>query len=336
MRKLKFGMLTGALLTSVLAFGETFTDDNGLVWTYTASSGKATLSAVERTDGQALTGTLVIPSTVTNDLTSASATVVEIKKDSFKNLSITSLTVANSVTTIGAGAFANCSAMLSVDLGNGLVTIGHGESNVNGHHANTSNPDSYASSGAFGNCSSLETVTFGENIVTIGAHAFSECIAIEALTLPDSVQTIGENAFCHNTSLASVSLGTGLTTISEDAFYNCPELQSVVFRESDTPLLAIGKNAFAKAVKLTTLTFSESLKSIGNNAFAQCTSLESLAMPGSLTTLGAAAFNGCSSLVSVNLGNGLVTIGHGESNVNGHHANTSNPDSYASSISRQA
>ena len=59
MRTTRFGMLTAALLTSVLAFGETFTDGNGLVWTYTASSSKATLSGVEKQDGSALTGTLV-------------------------------------------------------------------------------------------------------------------------------------------------------------------------------------------------------------------------------------------------------------------------------------
>ena len=62
MRETKLGMLTLALLTGVFVFGETFTDGNGLVWTYTTSSGNATLSAVERADGQAVSGTLVIPS----------------------------------------------------------------------------------------------------------------------------------------------------------------------------------------------------------------------------------------------------------------------------------
>ena len=151
--------------------------------------------------------------------------------------------------------------------------------------------------------------------------------------LPDSVQTIGINAFYHNTALASASFGTGLTSIGENAFRNCSELQSVVFRECDTPLLSIGNCAFASAVKLTTLTFNESLKTIGMGAFAGCTSLEALTLPDSLTTLYGSpysneygAFAECTALKSVKLGSGLVTIGHG---ANGMISDT--PDGWASS-----
>ncbi|MGN0847420.1 MAG: leucine-rich repeat domain-containing protein [Kiritimatiellia bacterium] len=325
MRKLKLEMLLVALLTSVLAFGETFTDGNGLVWTYTASSGNATLSDVAKADGSALDGALTIPSTVKDDVKGVSATVTAIKKDTFKGLPITGLTVADSVTTIGAGAFSGCSSLKSVVFGSGLVTIGDGNSN-----SSTSNPDSLAYSGAFGNCINLETVTFGSALLKIGHHAFSECRALTELTFPDSLQTIGRNAFCRNTSLASVSFGTNLETIDTCGFYDCAELQSVVFRSCDTPRLTIGKNAFAKAVKLTTLTFSESLQTIYAGAFAGCTSLTALTFPDSLTAIYAdgsgGAFNGCSSLKNVVFGSGLVTIGDGNSN-----HNTSNPDSLADS-----
>ena len=102
-------------------------------------------------------------------------------------------------------------------------------------------------------------------------------------------------------------------------------MQSVVFRPCDTPRLTIGINAFAKAVKLATLTFSESLTTIRTGAFAGCTSLAALTMPDSLTAIYAGdtgAFNGCTSLKSVAFGSGLVTIGDG--NVN---SRTSDPDS---------
>ena len=148
------------------------------------------------------------------------------------------------------------------------------------------------------------------------------------------MQTIGVNAFYHNTALSEVSLGTGLVTIDECAFYNCPELQTVVFRESDTPILAINPNAFAGAVKLATLTFSESLKEIGYGAFAGCTALETVTFPNSLTTISGTygaygrigAFNGCTALKSVVFGTGLVTIGNGNSN-----SITDNPDYYGGS-----
>ena len=320
MRKTKLGMLAGALLTSVLAFGETFTDSNGLIWTYTASSGKATLSAVERQDGAALDGALTIPASVVSDSTAVSATVTTIKANSFQGLAITELTVANSVISIGGGAFANCTALRSVVFGSGLVTIGDGNAN-----SRTSDPDSLSDTGAFGNCINLETVTFGNALLEIGHHAFSECRALATLNFPDSLQRIGVNAFCRNTSLASVSFGTDLETIGACAFYDCAELQSVLFRPCDTPRLTIGVNAFAKAVKLTTLTFSESLTTIRTGAFAGCTSLAALTMPDSLTAIYAGdigAFNGCTSLKSVAFGSGLVTIGDGNAN-----SRTSDPDS---------
>ena len=135
------------------------------------------------------------------------------------------------------------------------------------------------------------------------------------------MQTIGVNAFYHNTALASISFGTGLVTIGEQAFYNCPELQTVEFKECDTPLLTVYAYAFANAVKLTTLKFSESLKGINYGAFSDCTSLETLTLPNSLTTIGGpgsynynGAFANCTALKSVKFGSGLVAIGSGYNN----------------------
>ena len=335
-----------ALCCSASAWAAEFTDGNGLKWTYTASSGKATLSNVAKADGSALTGTLTIPATING------ATVTAIGVNAFQNLGITKVQFPEGIMTINYGAFADCTALETLTLpdslteivgrggykgafsgctalrnvkfGAGLVTIGSGTSATY-----DSSPDYYAYTGAFGNCDNLETVEFGPNLKTIGDHAFSECIALKALNIPDSVQSIGLNAFCHNTSLANISFGTGLTTIGDYAFYNCPELQSVIFRECNTPLLTIGVNAFAKAVQLTSLTFSGSLKTVYCGAFADCTALETLALPDSLTEIVGrggykGAFSGCTALRNVKFGAGLVTIGSGTSATY-----DSSPDYYA-------
>ena len=333
-----------AICCSASAWAAEFTDGNGLKWTYTESSGKVTLSNVVKADGSALTGTLTIPATING------ATVTAIGANAFQNLGITKvqfpegimtinygafagcaaleiLTLPDSLTTIGGpgyysynGAFANCTALKSVKFGSGLVTIGNGYSATH---------TSYTNTGAFSNCGNLETVEFGPNLETIGHHAFSECIKLKTLVVPDSVQTIGVNAFYHNTALASISFGTGLVTINEQAFYNCPELQTVEFKECDTPLLTIYPYAFANAVKLTTLKFSESLKGINCGAFSDCTSLETLTLPDSLTTIGGSgnysyngAFANCTALKSVKFGSGLVTIGNGYSATHTSYTNT--------------
>ena len=343
-----------ALVLGLCCFGATtYTYDDGtLTWSYTLSSGKATLTKVEANDSGEITGKLTIPSAInTYTVDSIGArfgtglgisaiefpnTIETINYGAFANCTaLETLVLPDSLTTIGGtgnspnynGAFSGCTSLKSVKFGSGLVTIGNGY-----NYSSNDNPDYYAYNGAFGNCSSLETVEFGSKLETIGHHAFSECIALKTLDLPDSLQTIGVNAFYHNTSLASVSLGTGLVTIDAYAFANCPELQSIVFAESNTPLLSIYSYAFANAVKLTTLTFSESLKSISYGAFSGCTALEELIFPNSLTTIGGTgnspnyngAFSGCTSLKSVKFGSGLVTIGNGYNS-----SSNNNTDYYA-------
>ena len=64
MRKRKGLLLGTALLAGTLTFGDTFTDGNGLVWTYTVKSGNATLSGVAKQDGTTLDGALEIPGAV--------------------------------------------------------------------------------------------------------------------------------------------------------------------------------------------------------------------------------------------------------------------------------
>ena len=296
--------------------------DGPKTWSYTLKNSEATLTGVT---GTSLDGELVIPSEVGDE---TKYPVVAIAAAKFQSLAITSLKIADSVKTIGAGAFANCAELISVDMGDGVVTIANGEPNRVGNGANTQDPDAYRQSGAFGNCINLEEVSFSSSLITLGAHAFSECLALKAIELPDSLQTIGVNCFYHNTSLASVKFGADLETVGQYSFYNCPELQTVEFKANETPLLTIGVYAFAKGVKLTTLSFSNSLKQLNEGAFFGCTALTGLSLPDSLIYIGNAAFANCTSLKTVDMGDGVVTIANGEPNRVGNGANTQDPDSY--------
>ncbi len=65
--------------------------------------------------------------------------------------SLTSVTIANSVTTIGNGAFSSCDSLTSVTVGNSVTTIGHS---------------------AFYNCNNLTSVTIPDSVTTIGYRAF--------------------------------------------------------------------------------------------------------------------------------------------------------------------
>ena len=147
MKSLKSIVAIGAAICcSASAWAAEFTDGDGLKWTYTASSGKATLSNVVKADGSALTGTLTIPATIN------SATVTAIGANAFQNLGITKVQFPEGITTINYGAFADCTALESLTLPDSLTAIKGG----------------YNGRGAFSGCTALKSVKFGSGLTTIG------------------------------------------------------------------------------------------------------------------------------------------------------------------------
>ena len=331
MRKLIAG-LTLLLGMNCLAATTPYTHTDGnLKWSFTLSGNPATatLTGVQAVSGD-LTGAIATPATVKRDNVEGDTafSVTAIAAKSFQSLAITGLTIAESVQTVGAGAFANCTELVSVDMGDGVVTIANGATQYTNNGPNDGNPDGHYLEGAFGGCINLEVVTFSSSLIALGSHAFSECLALKSVELPDSLQTIGVNCFYHNTSLGSVKFGTDLVTIGTYSFYNCPELQSVEFKANETPLLTIGTYAFAKGVKLTTLSFSNSLKQLNVGAFSGCTALTDLVLPNSLTYIANAAFANCTSLKTVDMGNGVETIANGATQYTNNGPNDGNPDGH--------
>ncbi len=126
----------------------------------------------------------------------------------FGYTSLTSVTIGDSVTSIGECVFNACLSLSSVTIGNKVTHIGN-----------------YA----FDGCSRLLSVTIGSGVTSIGEKSFSGCITLKSVTIPDSVKSIGERAFYYCLDLASVTIGIGVTSIGKQAFYDCDNLASVTF-----------------------------------------------------------------------------------------------------------
>ena len=136
--------------------------------------------------------------------------------------SITSVTIGNSVTSIGDYAFYYCTNLTSVTIPNSVTSIGD-----------------YA----FQFCSSLTSVTIGNSVTSIGNSAFEDCIGLTSVTIPNSVTSIGESAFSGCSSLTFLSLGEGITSYGDYAFYSCSALTTIYnYRERPAKL---GKGVFA-------------------------------------------------------------------------------------------
>ena len=235
--------------------------------------------------------------------------------------SLTSITIPDSVTTIGDGAFWNCTSLTSVTI-HGVTTIGNSAFSNCSSLTSITIPDNVTSIGdyAFYYCDSLTSITIPDNVTSIGDSAFEYCRSLTNVTIPDGVMTIENRAFYQCTSLTSVTIGNSVTTIGERAFYECNNLKDVYitdiakwfaikFGDDFANPLHYAHNLYCNGGLVTNLVIPDGVTTIGNYAFRYCDSLTSITIPDSVTKIGDYAFFGCSSLTSVTIGSGVTSIG---------------------------
>ena len=174
---------------------------------------------------------------------------------------IRSVTIPQSVTSIGDRAFDGCSALTTLSLGEKIKTIGN-----------------YA----FLDCTSLTDVTIPQSVTSIGYSAFEGCTDLNPLTI-NGPTLIGSRAFAGCTSLTSLTLCADIQTIGNFAFDNNTSLETVTLPEN---LTSIGEYAFANCTNLKSITIPKNVKTIKSNTFKDCSILEYIILPAGLTSFG--------------------------------------------------
>jgi hypothetical protein len=215
---------------------------------------------------------------------------------------VTGILIGPTVTSIGNGAFFNCSNLgsgLIFTIPNGIVSIGD----------NAFNGTKFTGFIINENLATIGSVALGsDNCATVSVgingnpnfQADSNVLYTTSLTtliwypqsrtgtsytIPDATTTIGQYAFAgstivKNTTLTTIITGTGLINIQAYAFQGCSAL--------------------------TTFTYlaSTGLTTLGNFAFTQ-TGFTIFVIPNSVTSMGATVFNDCNSLTSLTIGSGV-------------------------------
>ena len=214
--------------------------------TYAVSAGKASLlSKIE------------IPATYKGKL------VTKINENGFAFChNLTSITIPDSVTSIGSLAFYDCSK-LTYNIKDNLKYLGNSQ-NPCLYLIDTTNID-------------ITEAKIGTNCRFIGMRAFSSCSKLKSITIPNSVTSIGIGAFYDCVSLTSVTIPDGVTSIGEQAFYGCSSLTSITIPNSVT---SIGEEAFFGCSSLISITIPDGVTSIGAQVCWRCGSLQKIYFKG--------------------------------------------------------
>ena len=135
------------------------------------TGGVATKQFYSRSTSYATNSTYYIP----GSLKSVTITGGNILYGAFCNCKgLTSITIPDSVTSIGSSAFSGCTGLTSITIPDSVTSIG---------------------SSAFSGCTGLASITIPNSVMSIDNLAFFGCTSLTSITIPDSVTSMGSQVF---------------------------------------------------------------------------------------------------------------------------------------------
>ena len=159
--------------------------------------------------------------------------VTAIEEGAFAYSGVKSITLPDTVTSLGMMVFARCDSLEYLDFGSGVKTI---EYSMCDGCTSLKEVDFGAAeeidNRAFLNCG-LETLVLPKTLKVVGVASFGGCTSLKSVTAK-GLQTIAYQAFMQDTALTSVSLNEGLKTVYGYAFHECSKLSSLTFPKSCT------------------------------------------------------------------------------------------------------
>ena len=248
--------------------------------------------------------------------------VTSVGGGAFQNCSnLSNVQFPNSLTLINSDAFLNCTSLASVTIPDGVKRIDNsafeGCKRLTSFSVNEGNSNYSSQDGVLFNKDKTEIIQYSigneraiydipNSVTSIGYSAFSGCTSLTSVTIPDSVISIGDSAFLKCTNLSNVTIPNSVTSIENSAFSGCSSLTSIAIPDSVT---SIGNSAFEECTNLSNVTIPNSVTSIGDYTFYNCKRLRSVTIPNSVISIDESAFECCTSLTSITIPNSVTSIG---------------------------
>lgn len=205
------------------------------------------------------------------------------------------LVIPNSVTSIGATAFSNCTSLTSATIPNSVIAIGKESFAYCFKLTSVNIPSSVNTIGdyAFLSCK-LDTVIIPSSVKTIGKYAFYDAVR-KRLILNDGLEEIGDFAFAGMNN-KSINIPSTVKMIGKGIFSRSAYLTQIIvsnnpFYDSRENCNAIIETASAKLVSGCSSSFIPSgVKAIGDYAFYEIP-LSKVIIPQSVNYIGERAFS---------------------------------------------
>lgn len=226
---------------------------------------------------------------------------------------------AGLVTTIGDGAFMDCTSLTTITLPYFIARIGNSAfenctalatfTTMDGADSKTAALRTIGDRAFFGN-TSLNNVDVNttKGVNTIGVSAFENCGQLATINL-SGVTRFAEGVFRNAKALKSVTMSANASIyVGQEAFRNCVTLTDITAR-----IAAVEDGAFRNCISLRAITFvSSGIEYIGSNAFNGCVLIQKVSIPSSVVAIGDSAFDGCRGITSLTFESDetLQTIGY--------------------------
>lgn len=253
------------------------------------------------------------------------------------------LTLPESLTSIGSQTFRGMSTLGSIVIPNAVTTIGTyafaDDSELESAKLSTS--CAWLKEGLFSKCGKLQAITIPTVVTKMDTQMFTNCKALKTVTFEDGTDLIemaygssdkeyglfrdcpvetlylgrwlsyNTNASYHSpfysiAELKNLTLGKDLKVVDKYMFSYCTGLEDLYIPDNITSINMWG---FRGCTSLKSVRFSEALSQISDYGFMDCTSLDNVALPASMTSIADNSFSGCTSLRKLDLGTSLRIIG---------------------------
>ncbi len=222
------------------------------------------------------------------------------------------------VTSVSDYAMEGCLQVTTIDIRQGIESIGDGAFNQNPNLTNVHLPEGLKSigSGTFSECTALVSISIPKSVTNIGWQPFQRCSSMKSIIVsPDNLFYSSIDGILFNKAgneliecpggLALSEIPQGTTSIAQWAFCSCDNIATMDIPEE---VNIMGDGAFYGCKGLTSIKIPEGISVIGDSTFTGCTALEDVTIPEGVTCIAKNAFVGCSRLKHITLPNSLTTI----------------------------